>query len=130
MFGGACVSWWSKMQKTVALSTTEAEYVSLCDLAKEVMFLQQVQYFLEPVHEYCVRLFEDNSGAIKLAEKTASGGRTKHIDIRYHYVRNLVKEGKVKIMYVNSGEQHGDLFTKSLSGNVFEFHTRTIMHCE
>ncbi|CAM9314851.1 unnamed protein product, partial [Choristocarpus tenellus] len=99
---------------------TEAEYVSLCDLAKEIIFLQQVQYFLEPiVHEYCIRLFEDNSGAIKLAEKTASGGRTKHIDIRYHYVRNLVKEGKAEIVYVNSGEQHGDLFTKSLSGNVF-----------
>ncbi|CAN0575867.1 unnamed protein product [Ectocarpus sp. 12 AP-2014] len=46
MFGGACVSWWSNMQKTVALSTTEAEFVSLCDVAKEVMFLQQVQYFM------------------------------------------------------------------------------------
>ncbi|CAM9491077.1 unnamed protein product [Choristocarpus tenellus] len=108
------------MQKTFALSSTEAEYGTLCDLAKEVMFLQQVQHFWGPtVHEYLVRLFEDNSGAIMLAEKTASGGRTKHIDIRYHYVRNQVKEGKVKIMYVNSGEQHGDLFTKPLSDNVF-----------
>ncbi|CAM9390952.1 unnamed protein product, partial [Choristocarpus tenellus] len=85
------------------------------------MFLQQVQYYLEPtVHEYCVRLLEDNSGAIKLAEKTASGGRTKHIDIRYHYVSNLVKEGKAQIVYINSGEQHGGLFTKALSGDVFE----------
>ncbi|CAM9960347.1 unnamed protein product [Choristocarpus tenellus] len=63
MLGGACVSWWSKMQKTVALSTTEAEYVSLCDLAKEVMFLQHVQYFLEPtLHEYCVDCLKTKVG--------------------------------------------------------------------
>ncbi|CAM9782356.1 unnamed protein product [Choristocarpus tenellus] len=128
MFGGGCVDWWSRKQKTVTLSTAEAENVALCELGKEVMFLKQVHMFMQPqCKDYSVLVFEDNGGAIKFSQKTVSGGRTRHIDVRYHYVRHLERERKVKIGYVPTKFQHAVRFAKGWSKEVFNRHADIIM---
>ncbi|CAN0057665.1 unnamed protein product, partial [Choristocarpus tenellus] len=99
------------------------EYVALCELGKEVMFLKQVHMFIQPLcKDYPIPVFEDNDGAIKIAKKVISGGRTKHIDIRYHYVRQLEREGKIAIEYLQTEFQHADRFAKCLSKKSFNRH--------
>ncbi|CAM9660910.1 unnamed protein product, partial [Choristocarpus tenellus] len=77
--------------------------------------------------DYPVSVFEDNDGAIKIAKKVVSGGRTKHIDTRYHYVRQLEREGKIEIGYLQTEFQHADPFTKGLSKKSFNRYSSVIM---
>ena len=73
MSGGACVSWFSKTQKCGILSATEAEYVALADVIKEVLFLRQVWRFMLPdVGMACIPVFEDNGGAVQHLRRTLS----------------------------------------------------------
>ena len=88
MCGGACVSWFSRTQKCVTLSTTEAEYVALADVMKEVLFLRQVWRFMLPdVGMPCIPVFEDNEGAVQLAQNPITNSNSKHIDVRHHFLR-------------------------------------------
>ncbi|CAB1101054.1 unnamed protein product [Ectocarpus sp. CCAP 1310/34] len=88
MCGGGCISWFSRTQKCVALSTTEAEYVSLADVMKEVLFLRQVWRFMLPEAGMpCISVFEDNQGAIQLAQNPISNSNSKHIDERHHFMK-------------------------------------------
>ena len=70
----------------------------------------------------CVRIFEDNQGAIALAENPLSSARSKHIDVRLHFVRELHRAKKVDIQFVASEEQHADILTKSLAATPFRYH--------
>ena len=81
MCGGGCVSWFSRTQKCVTLSTTEAEYVALADVIKEVLFLRQVWRFMLPdVGMPCIPVLEDNEGAVQLAKNPVTNSNSKHID--------------------------------------------------
>ena len=91
MRGGACASWSSGAQKYVTLSTTEAEYVALADVIKEVLFFRQVWPFMLPeVGMPCIPVFEDNQGAVQLAQNPITNSNAKHIDVRHHFLRELV----------------------------------------
>ena len=92
MCGGAAVSWFSRTQKCVTLSTSEAEYVALADSFKEALFMRHVWSFLLPDYGLpCIKVFEDNQGAIALASNPVSNSNSKHIDVRHHYfLRELV----------------------------------------
>ena len=82
-------SWHSRMQEVTALGTSEAEYVALSEMVKEVLFLRQVQGFVEPsMRVGAVNVFKDNEGAIKLAKNKHASRRTKHIDVKHHLVRD------------------------------------------
>ena len=111
---GCLVAWKSRSQRSVTLSSTEAEYVAMSELVQEIMFLKQILEFLKLKVKYPIIVNCDNVGAIFLAEN-ATGQRTKHVDIRYHYVREFVDEGVVKIVFVKSKENEADLFTKNLN---------------
>ena len=87
MCAGGGVSWYSKTQKCVTLSTTQAEYVAMSDVAKEILFLRQVWRFMLPrVGMPCIPLFEDNEGAIQIAKHPISNSNSKHIDVRHHFL--------------------------------------------
>ncbi|CAB1108804.1 unnamed protein product [Ectocarpus sp. CCAP 1310/34] len=87
--GGGALSWFSRTQKCVTLSTTEAEYVALGDVVNEI--LRQVWRFMLPkVSMPCIPVFEDNQGAIQLAQNPISNSISKHIDVRHHFLRKLV----------------------------------------
>lgn len=118
LMSNSVVSYESKKQKTVALSSTEAEYMALSESCKEGIYLMNllnelVQYVSKPLH-----LYSDNQSSIKLASNALfHNKRTKHIDIRYHYVRECVLEDKVKIEYVSTNDMPADILTKSLCKN-------------
>lgn len=110
---GSAISWKCKKQKSVALSSTESEYVAVSDTAKEASYLRILwnELFKE---EICVPLSCDNQSAISIAENPVSHERTKHIDIRKHYVRELVQEGKVTISFIPTQIMVADGLTKPL----------------
>jgi DNA-dependent RNA polymerase auxiliary subunit epsilon len=114
---GPLISWKSRKQPTVALSTCEAEYMSLSSAIQEAKFLSQLlnDFLVEssnPVSLYC-----DNQGAIALAKNPVQHQRSKHIDIRYHFIRQEIQKGSVNVMYVTSNENVADIFTKALPGS-------------
>ena len=116
---GPAVSWKTRKQATVALSSCEAEYMALCDTTKEAIYLSNVlkdiMNILKPwVHEP-VNIHVDNQGAIALGKNPVHHERSKHIDIRYHFTRECVTNKKILITYVTSGENTADIFTKPAS---------------
>ncbi|CAM9308868.1 unnamed protein product [Sphacelaria rigidula] len=127
MYGGIAVSSTSRTQHCVTLSTTEAEYVAVAEGAKECMFVRSVLVVLGRQVEYDIVLYEDNEGAKALADNPLSSGRSKHIDVRWHLIRDLVRTGAVRIVHVDSEWQHADIFTKPLPYTLFNRHRRALM---
>jgi hypothetical protein len=110
----AAISWRSQLQKATAQSTAEAEYMAAASAAKEAMALK---YQLEADFGYApapARLLGDNQAAIALAKNPIGSERSKHIDVRYHFIREKVDEGSVTIGYVPTADMVADLLTKPL----------------
>ena len=97
---GPLVSWKSCKQNIVPLSSCEAEYVALTSAFKEARFLRQLFSDINGREIQSVKLFGDNQGAIALAKNPVHHQRSKHIDIRYHFIRFDVEEGIVNLEYV------------------------------
>ena len=114
MAGGA-VTWSSKRQATVALSTVEAEYVAMSRCVQQMVWTQTWLDEVEIEHEMPGIIKGDSRGAIALAKNTKDHGKVKHIDIRHHYLRELVKSGLILFKQIPSADNVADLFTKPLS---------------
>jgi hypothetical protein len=114
---GPLISWKSKKQQTVALSTCEAEYVALAVATQEAIFLRQLYADMSGLDktEMVVTLNADNQGAIALAKNPVHHQRSKHIDIKYHFVRQAVQNEIVKLSYVPTDCNLADVFTKPVS---------------
>lgn len=107
------ISWECRKQKCIALSSTEAEYVGLSEACREILYIRSLQY--EITHKlYTFSLFNDNQGAQKLCANPILHKRTKHIDIKYHFCRDLVKDKIVKVLYLPTANMPADILTKSL----------------
>ena len=129
MCGGACVSWFSRTQKCVTLCTTEAEYVALADVTKEVLFFRQVLLFTLPdVGMPCIPVFEHNQGAVQLAQNPITNSNLKHIDVRHHSIRELVGRKEISIIHVPSPFQRAEFLTREISRESFEFHRSLAMN--
>ena len=129
MCAGACVCWFSKIQKCMTLSTTETEYVGLADTIKGVIFFRYAWSFILPgLGSACITVFEDNKGARHLAHNLVCALNSKHIDIRHHYLKELLFRGEFEIVAVESEQQHADFSTKALAGKVFRFHRDFVMN--
>ena len=109
------ISWKSKKQQTVALSTCEAEYMALATAIQEAKFLRQLLADMQGCDVKSVNIHVDNQGAISLAKNPVYHQRSKHIDIRYHFIRSEVQEGCISLHYVPSEKNMADLFTKPVS---------------
>ena len=96
---GVPISWKSKGMKSVALSSSEAEYVALSEAAKEVKFIYQVLQSMGVKVKLPIVVRVDNIGAIFMAENVAVSQRTKHVDVRYRFVQEFVMDGFLKIIY-------------------------------
>jgi hypothetical protein len=108
------VCWCSKSQKGVTLSSTEAEYVAISEAIKEVKF---VYYLLSDLHikvKLPIVVKTDNIGAIFMSENASTGFRTRHVDTRYHFVREFIEDGFIKFEFVRSVENDADIFTKNV----------------
>ena len=129
MCGGASVCWFSRTQKCVTLSTSEAEYVALGDTVKELLFLRQFWRFMLPSKVMpCFPPFKDNQGVVQLAQNPITNSNSKHIDVRHHFLRELVRQKDIKVVQVPSEFQHADILTKALAFDVFAFHRKFLMN--
>lgn len=115
MLSGGPVSWSSKKQKCVALSTAEAEYVALSAAAQECLWLRQLEVELGCPPEGPTLIFEDNQSTIAMAKNPQFHGRAKHIDIRHHFVREQVANGTIKLDYCSTKDMIADIMTKGLT---------------
>ena len=124
------ILWSSKMQTTIALSTTEAECVALSTALRDVIFLMELVKEFEkygaPIPKsdsptvHC-RVFEDNVGALELATQHKLRPRTKHIAAQYHHFRHCVQTNQIKIQHIKTNDQIADIFTKPLPRPTFEY---------
>jgi len=117
MAGGA-ISWTSRAQKTIALSSTEAEYMALSDCSRQVVWMHtlmgELGYHLRPVP-----ICGDNQGSIFIASNPVTEKRSKHIDIRYHYIREVVERKLVEVFFIDGDKNPADLLTKNLGSVKF-----------
>lgn len=116
---GGPVSWRSTLQSTVALSTTEAEYMAVTEAFKEAIWLQGLIKDLGIVQKN-VNIFCDSQSAICLAKNQVHHGRTKHIDVRFHFIREIIDEGNILLQKIQTAENPADMLTKVVSGIKFQ----------
>ncbi|CAM8982129.1 unnamed protein product [Rhodiola kirilowii] len=114
------VSWSSKKQHVVALSKAEAEYIAVTTAACQAVWLRRILEDLKHKQEGPTRIKCDNKSAIPLAKNLVLHGRSKHIGIRYHYIREFVKDGEIELEFYRTDEQVADIFTKGFSSDKFE----------
>ena len=116
------ILWKSQTQKTVALSSTEAEYYATSEATKEIKFIIQVLESLGIEVQKPIIVHLDNVGAIFVAETPSATKQTRHIDARYHFVREYIVDGTIRIIFVSSKNNKADLFTKNVTSEVYEEH--------
>jgi hypothetical protein len=121
------ICWRSKSQKGVTLSSTEAEYVAISEAIKELKF---IYYLLSDLHikvNLPIVVKMDNIGAIFMSENALTDFRTWHVDTHYHFVREFIKDGFIKIDFVRSVENDSDLFTKNVNQELYAKHTKKFL---
>ena len=115
------IAWHNMKQMSVALSTTKAEYIVACSTSSEVVWLRKMLSCLFDLEMDATCIYCDNQSCIKLFENPVFHDKSKHIDIKYQYIRDMVEKGDVKLQYVSTDEQVADVLTKPLSRVKFEY---------
>jgi hypothetical protein len=126
LIDGGAVSWSSKKQELVTLSTAEAEYVAATHAAKEALWLRRLVFELFPSLEAPTVLYCDNQAALRLIEDDNYRARTKHIDKRYHFVREAAQTGALQLTYCPTDDMTADILTKALPKWKATIHTSTL----
>jgi hypothetical protein len=116
---GSIICWKSFSQTTIALSSTEAEYMALSDCARQAVWMKTLLSELG-LSMVATPIYGDNQGSIFIASNPITEKRSKHIDIRYHYVRDCVEEKKVELMFIPGEDNPADMLTKNLGRIKFE----------
>lgn len=120
LMSNGAITWLSRCQKIVSLSTAEAEYVALCTAAQEAVWLRRLLEELGQEQVTPTLINEDNQGTIAMAKNPVSHARTKHIDIKYHFVRNAVHDNIIELNYCRTENMVADALTKPLARGRFE----------
>jgi hypothetical protein len=121
------VCWRSKAQRGVTLSSSKAEYVAISEAVKEIKFIYYLLREIGIEVNLPITVKTDNVGAMFMAQNASSGVRTRHIDTRYHYVRENLEEGIINIEFVKSIENDSDIFTKNVT-KFLEVHAEEYKH--
>jgi hypothetical protein len=117
--GSGVVSWNARKQKTVAASSCEAEYIAAFSAAKENSWLRSVFHGINLPFENPTTIHCDNNAAICLSEDPLLHDRVKHIDIKYHFIRERAESKELKLKYINTKDNLADIFTKALESPQF-----------
>ena len=116
---GGLISWTSRAQKTVALSSTEAEYMALSDCSRQVVWMHtllgELGYYLKPVP-----ICGDNQGSIFIASNPVTEKRSKHIDIRFHFIREVIQKKFAELYFIDGENNPADMLTKNLGRIKFQ----------
>jgi hypothetical protein len=117
--GGCLVNWSSKKQSAMSLSTAEVEYIVAATCCTQVLWMKQmledIHIYNEPIHIFC-----DNTSVISISKNLVMHSKTKHIPIKFHFLREQVISKVIKVEYVGTKDQIADVFTKPLSKMQFE----------
>lgn len=124
---GAVVACKTKRQASTALSSCEAEYMSLALAAQEVVHCRQILVDLKEEQQGPTVILCDNLAAGELAKCETHQQRSKHIAIRYHFIRECIKRGEVQVKWIAGQDNHADIFTKALGRILFERHCKVIL---
>ncbi|KAL6288505.1 hypothetical protein ACE6H2_006015 [Prunus campanulata] len=120
LMSSGAISWSSKKQQIVTLSTTEAEFVAAASCSCQAIWLRRMLEVLGNQQQDSTTIYCDNVSAIRLSRNPVMHGRSKHIDVRYHFLRDLCKDGVIELQFCKSEDQVADLMTKPLKQPVFE----------
>eukprot|EP00252_Welwitschia_mirabilis_P004570 TRINITY_DN14889_c0_g1_i4.p1 TRINITY_DN14889_c0_g1~~TRINITY_DN14889_c0_g1_i4.p1 ORF type:complete len:342 (-),score=63.55 TRINITY_DN14889_c0_g1_i4:372-1256(-) len=125
MIGEFLIAWISKKQSLVAQSIAESEYVAMAATVQQIMWL--VKLFDDLKFEIFppTPIYSDSKSAVSIALNPVMHQRTKHFDLKYHFIRDVVSNGQIQILFVQGTDQFADIFTKSLPATRFKF----TMHC-
>jgi hypothetical protein len=116
---GDPISWSSKKQRVVSLSTCEAELYAEAAAVQEVLWIRGMLAELGLGSATASTVYGDNQSAIAVSKNGVKGERTKHVDVKYHFVTDTIEKGDVQLQWIRTAEQQADLFTKALAAPVF-----------
>jgi hypothetical protein len=114
------ISWQSKKQSSIALSTAETEYIVACSVSCEAIWLRKLLTGLFDLEMEATTILCDNQSCIKMTKNHVFHDKSKHIEIQYHYIYDILQRGAIKLQYVSTDEQVADVLTKPLSRVKFE----------
>ncbi|KAJ0502796.1 putative RNA-directed DNA polymerase [Helianthus annuus] len=113
--GDGAVSWRSKKQETVALSSTEAEYISATSATCQCIWIRRILEDLGHIQNEATTIWCDSQSAINLSRNPVQHGKAKHIELKHHFIRDMIQQEKVILQYCNTSDQVADCLTKALS---------------
>ena len=114
------ISWFSRKQSNVSLSTAEAEYIAACSASCEAIWLRKLMSGLFNLELDTTVILCDNYSCIKMIENPVFHDKSEHIEIQYFYIQDMIQKGSIKLQYVSIDEQVFDVLTKPLSWIKFE----------
>jgi hypothetical protein len=126
LIDGSAVSWSSQKQELITLSTAESEYIAATHAAREALWLHRLLFELFPSLEAPIPLFCDNQAALRLIEDDNYQARTKHIDKRYHFIREVTQNGVLQLIYCPTDDMVADILTKALPKWKATFYASTL----
>lgn len=121
---GAAISWKSKKQTLVSLSSTKSEYIGYSEAAREAIWLRRLYHELTATSYKSQLLYGDNMGALHLIQQPKFNARSKHIAIQYHHVRDSYQKGLISFEYLNMTHMTADILTKALTRDTHQRHTQ------
>ena len=119
LLGSGLISWRTNKQSCVALSTAESEYVAFSGAAQEAIWLKSLFHDFQFDNQGPILIYEDNQSAISLVKNLKNHPKTKHISIKFHFVRDLVSSKQVEVKYCPTSDMLADIFTKGLPAERF-----------
>jgi hypothetical protein len=122
-FCGAPIATKSKLGRSVTLSSTEAEHFAISEVVKEILLIKQLMDTIGIQVQLPIIVRVDNVGAIFLANNFSVGQRTKHIDIRTHFIREYIEDGIIKIVFIRTDDNDADIFTKNTIEELYNKHS-------
>ena len=122
--GNNLVSWMSKKQNFILLSTAKAEYITAESCHTQLLWMQKLLNY--DIHQEHLTIYCDNTSVINISKNLVQHSRTKHIEIRHHFIRELIEDGTLTLKYIHTDDQKADLFTKPLDSKRFEFFRQNI----
>eukprot|EP00924_Labyrinthula_sp_SR-Ha-C_P005959 snap_masked-scaffold_14-processed-gene-10.54-mRNA-1 protein AED:0.29 eAED:0.29 QI:0/-1/0/1/-1/1/1/0/296 len=117
----------SKLEPLTAMSSTEAEYIGIAEATKPLRYIANVLEFLGLKYTKPINVYNDNMGAILIGSSKGSLDRTKHIELKFHVVQELINMGKINLSYKNTNELQADMFTKALGFSKLKIHRNALM---
>ena len=124
--GNNLVSWMSKKPCSISLSTVEAEYIAANSYCTQLLWMQKLLLDYGICQEH-LTIYYDNTSAINISKNLVQHSRTKHIEVRHHFIREFVKDGTLTLEFIHTDDQKVDLFTKPLDRKRFEFLRQNIV---